>query len=248
MIRYLYLSTIIMFNSSVVQAVELAATLEWAGLQRYGFAVNGVVEPGVVSVGTKVKAGDVLAKLDVKPFNYRVNQYQSEVKKLDPVIFDAKLELDHAEELYERTVLSEVELQKIDGKYKALQAELEVVKAQLNKARWKAKRAVLKANDKMVVIKSDIVPGLIVSDENKSNVFIEMASAKKASAITLLTSDQKIRFRIGDMIKVIVDQQTIPAKINSIGMLPDKENKYSMSAVFYYSQTIEPGKLIKVSY
>lgn len=245
--RSIFLIVFLLVSQSLV-AVELDAKLGWAGHKRYGFVVNGVVEEILFGEGSRVMPGDVLAKLDVQPFNYKLKRCHASVKKLEPLIFDAKLELGQAEDLFERTVLSEVELQKIDGKYKALVAEQDMAKAKLQLAKWKAGRAILKSDSKAYVLGSSLVPGLIISDENKSDVYIELVAADKASATTWLSEELKTQLKSKDKIKVIVDERSIQAEIYSIAMRPDKNRQYKMIAVFDYHSVIVPDKVVKVSF
>ena len=232
----------------VSQAAEIDAKLGWAGYQKYGFAVNGVVDKVLVNVGEKVKQGDVLAMLAANPFNYRIKKCQAKSDKFTPLIFDEKLELDHAEELFERTVLSEVELQKIDGRYRVLIENQKEVKAECLLWQWRHKLLVLKAKESAYVLSSNVTAGMVISDENKSAVFVEMVSARQAIAFVGLTYKQKSQFNVGNELKVVVDQQEFPAKVQSIAMQPDKENKYKIVVSFYYSRIIEPGKSIKIKY
>lgn len=233
--------------STTVHSIELDASLGWAGQYRYGFVVNGVVDE-VISTGSKVKKSQSLANLDRQPFNYKLKQYQSSMKKFEPLVLDAKLEFDHASELFERTVLSEVELQKIKGKYHSLSAEQAVENAKLQIARWELKRAVLKSKEEAYVIYSSILPGMIISDENKSDAYIELASAGRASAIALLSMEQKRQLELQSKVEVEIDGEKIPASIHSITMQPDKNNQYQVVAVFKYAKVIEPGKKIKLNF
>ena len=231
-----------------LQAMELTAEMGWAGAQRYGFAVNGVVSDVAVFPGQKVSAGAVLARLDSRPLDYRVEHFQARVQQLEPAIFDARQELNRARELYERTVLSEVELQKIEGKYKALLAQQAAEKADLKLAQWQAGRAVLKASDDGLVLTSNILPGLVISDENRSLVYIELVSAHRASATALLTAQQRAQITQGASPHVIVGQQRIAAEIRSISLRADDQNLYRLLLEFPYMGPVEPGKNIKVKF
>lgn len=237
------------FNFHMVsQAVELEAKLDWADYQTYGFSVNGIVEKVLVNIGDKVKQGDILANLSAKPFKYKIQKCQAALKKFDPQIFDAKLELDQAEELFERTVLSEVELQKIDGKHKVLIEEQNTVRAECLLKKWHKKLSILKAIDSAYVLNLNINKGQVISDENKSAVFIELVSAKKASAIVWTSYTQKSQLNMGKELKIIVDKQEFSAKVTSIAIQPNKENMYKIVAEFYYTKMVEPGKAIKLVY
>lgn len=233
--------------SNVVHSTELDASLDWAGQYRYGFVVNGIVDE-VVSVGREVKKSQSLANLDRQPFNYKIKQYQAAVNKFEPLVLDAKIEFDHANELFERTVLSEVELQKIQGQYQSIVAEQAEENAKLQMAKWELKRAVLKSKEDAYVIFSNIFPGMIISDENKSDVYIELASTGKASAIALLSIEQKRQLKLDNAVEVEIDGGKISASIYSIAMRADKNNQYQLVAVFEYTKMIEPGRRLKLNF
>lgn len=238
---------VLLLLNTTAHSIELDASLAWAGQYRYGFVVNGVVDK-VISAGAKVKKSQSLANLDREPFNYKLKQSQALMNKIEPLVLDAKLEFDHANELFERTVLSEVELQKIKGKYQSLAAEKAVENAKLQAARWELKRAVLKSKEEAYVIYSNVLPGMIISDENKSDVYIELASVGRASAIALLSIEQKIQLKLESTVEVEIDGDKMPASIHSIAMQPDKNNLYQVVAVFNYARMIEPGKKLKLSF
>ncbi|MCW9046715.1 MAG: hypothetical protein OQK46_01445 [Gammaproteobacteria bacterium] len=229
-------------------AVELDAKLDWSGYQKYGFAVNGVIEKVTSDIGQEVKKGGVLANLIATPFKYRTQKCQATVKKFEPLVFDARLEFEQAEELFERTVLSEVELQKIDGRYKNLLEQQNEAKADCLLEQWDMKLSVLKASESIYIINTNMVSGMVISDENKSAVYIESVSSQKASAVAALSYAQKKQFSIGQELIVLIDQQEISAKVKSIDMSPNKENKYQVRAEFNYTNMVEPGKLIKLKY
>jgi len=231
-----------------ISAVELDAKLEWSGKHKYGFEVNGVVKVVPVDLGEKVKKGSVLASLNSEPFKYAIKKCQAAINTFDPLIFDAKLEFDQAEELFERTVLSEVELQKIDGQHKRLIEQQNEAKSDCLLSEWHMKQSVLKARESIYILNINITPGMVISDENKSTVYIESVSSKKASAIAVLSYEQKKQFSIGQELKVVIDLQEFPAKVKSIDMQSDKNNKYKVISEFYYTKVVEPGKLIKIKF
>jgi len=239
---------LMLFMSISVQATELEASLGWAGYQQYGFAVDGVVKKVNAKPGGKFKQGDVLAAMVAEPFNYNISACKAASAELDPQIFDAKIELDQAEELFERTVLSEIELQKIDGKYKVLLEKQKKADAECALSQWQKKLSVLKVKESSYVLSTGIRKGMVISEENRSTVYIEMVSAKKASATVYLSFAQKILLNSASEVKVIVDQQEFPAKVESIEMHADENNKYKLLAVFYFSKQVEQGKRIKLRF
>ena len=248
MCRYILLVLFLLGFSFSSQATEVEAVLGWAGQQKIGFPVTGVVEGKVFNVGAKVDLNDVLAKLNIQPFKYKINRCQAKINRLIPFVADAKLEKEHAQELYDRTVLSEVELQKAKDRYVAAVAGQMVEKQSCLLEKWNADHAQIKSSTSAYVIGSNVVSGMVISDENKADVYFELASSKQAVASAWLSSEQKSHLNIGDPINVSIDQQVIPASILSIQMYPNEKNKYRVDAIFYYMKTVEPGKIMKLKY
>ncbi|MCW8955844.1 MAG: biotin/lipoyl-binding protein, partial [Gammaproteobacteria bacterium] len=86
-------------------ADELVATLDWANPQLLAFPVLGVIEQVNAQPGERVKQGQQLARLDQQPFKIAINRYQASVEAIEPMIGDARREYQHAQELYDQTVL-----------------------------------------------------------------------------------------------------------------------------------------------
>jgi len=234
--------------SSVSMAEDIEARLAWTGIQKIGFPVSGVVEAVVAKVGAKVKKGDLLAKLDMVPFNYHLQSCKAKIEKIQPLVFDAKIELDQAEELFERTVLSEVELSKIDGVYKTLKSEETVLKTECKLTQWKADRAMLKAQSAAYVMASNIYPSMVISTENKSSAIIELVSATKASAVSFIGAQQLHKFKVGEQLTVVIDGQEISATVDSISLQANSTNQYRLEVVFYYAQMVESGKTVTLRF
>ena len=245
------LTGLLVFSPFII-ALELDATLNWAPYKHYSFVVNGIVSDPVIAVGSKVEKGELLAKLDRQPYRYRIKEHQSAVNKFKPQITDAKLELDHASELFDRTVLSEVELQKITGKYNALLAEQAIEKARLQLAQWELNHARLIAKEEAYVISSNIFPGMVISDENKSAAYIQLAPSNYASAIVRLSAEQRLQLNSGKpslfdgKVSVHIDGSVIEGNIGSMAMNPTADNHYPLIVLFKYSKLIHPGRKIKV--
>ena len=239
-----HLILLLILFSTVSMAEDIKARLDWADLQKVGFPVTGVVVSVDAKVGTRVNKGDVLAKLDAAPFSYNIQHCKAAIESIQPALFDAKIELDQAEELFERTVLSEVELAKIDGTYKTLKAEELMLKSACQLKQWQADRAVLKVQKTSYVQASNIYPGMIISAENKSTSIIELVSATKASAIAFISAQQIQQYKVADQLKVIIDGQEITAAVESISLRANAANQYRLEVLFYYAQMVEPGKAV----
>lgn len=90
-----------------------------------GVAVSGVVAEVLVSDGQRVNAGQLLLALDPRPFELKLAAARATVARLLPLRDERRRELERAEELYDRTVLSDVELQQARNAADAAEARYE---------------------------------------------------------------------------------------------------------------------------
>ncbi len=235
-------------SSAQLHAVEVEAKLGWADRQYYAFPVTGVVSALKVRVGDKVEKGQLLASLDSRPFQYRMQQCEARVKKAEPAVFDARLDLNHAEELFERSVLSEVELQRIDSRYKSLNAELDILRAECKVNRWEAQQASLTAREPSYVLSHTLVQGMVISTENQAQSRLELVSANEATATSWLSSQQKSQLKLSDKVEVDIDGQVFPAKVDSVELQANEAQLSRVVFVFYFKQPLQLGKTIKVRF
>lgn len=229
-------------------ASEFDATLHWADEQYYSFAVNGRVDRVLVAPGAKLAQGALLATLDKRPFDYAVSKCKAAINKIEPAIFDAKLELDQAEELYERTVLSEVELQKVEVIYKTLVAERAMAQAECELQQWQAEQAELKAREASYVVASNIYPGLVVSEENKSVAMMHLVSATKASALVYLDTARAMQYTVGQSVEVSMAGDTLSGRVQSIAMQADENGRHQLRVVFDYSKPLMIGAPLQLRF
>jgi len=227
-------------------ASELDATLHWAGEEYYSFSVNGRVDDVLVAPGEKLESGALLARLDKRPFDSAVKKCKAAINKIEPAIFDAKIELDQAEELYERTVLSEIELQKVEVIYKTLVAEREMAQAECELQQWQAEQAELKAREASYVVASNIYPGLVVSEENKSAAVMHLASATKASALAYVDIQSAMQYAVGQSVEVIIAGETLRGRVQSISMQGNEQGQHQLRVVFDYTRPLLIGSALKI--
>lgn len=234
--------------TTTVFASEIDATLYWADEEYYSFAVNGRVDRVLVAPGEKLEPGTLLAALDKRPFAYAVKKCKAAINKIEPAVFDAKIELDQADELYERTVLSETELQKIEVIYKTRVAERDMAQAECELQQWQAEQAELKAREASYVVASNIHPGLVVSEENKSAAVMHLASATKASALAYLDAKLAMQYAVGQPVEVIMAGETLSGRVQSITLQANEKGQYQLRVVFDYSKRLIVGTPLQLKF
>lgn len=234
--------------TTTVFASEIDATLYWADEQHYSFAVNGRVDRVLVAPGEKLVQGALLARLDKRPFDYAVSKCKAAINKIEPAVFDAKIELDQADELYERTVLSETELQKIEVIYKRLVAERDMAQAECELQQWQAEQAELKAREASYVVASNIHPEMVISEENKSAAVIQLASASRASALAYLDARLAMQYTVGQAVEVIMADETLRGRVQSIALQANEKGRYQLRVVFDYNKPLIVGTPLQLRF
>ena len=102
---------LLIVSSNTLMAEEYEGMLVWAQRVELGVLVNGVVKEVPVTEGQRVKKDQLLLKLNERVFVADVNHAEADLKKAQEILIEAKRELDRVEELYNRTVSSEHELE-----------------------------------------------------------------------------------------------------------------------------------------
>lgn len=107
--------------------------------------ISGVVKHVYVTAGKIVKKGDLLLEFDNTLIASNLSEAQANVKLAKLNRAEAKKELDRAEELYERTVLSEHDLQLAKVLYAKAEAQSSSAENKLVHAQWDVKHSKLYA-------------------------------------------------------------------------------------------------------
>ena len=169
-------------------------------------------------------------KWSVAPFQIQLKRLQARVDRITPLLFDAQRDFDQAQELFERTVLSEVELQKIESILKGLKADNDQATAELALAHWQHAHAQLNAPFKARVIKQLLQAGQVVSVENMSQIRIELVDDSLMQAVFTVMPEQVSEFQMGQKAVVEVASERYPAIVKS--MVYDVNGQYRISLEF----------------
>ncbi len=97
---------------------------------------SGVIKKIHVTEGQTVNKGDLLFEFDDRLINSNLEEAQANVRMASLKTSEAKKEVERSIELYERTVLSDYDLQQSKVKYREAQAELAQAKNRLVHVQW----------------------------------------------------------------------------------------------------------------
>jgi len=213
-------------------AFEVEGVLDWPEPSVKSFSVQGIVEKVAVHSGELVKKNQLLAQLDRSSLAAIIEKNKARVQQLDPLIFDARIEFNHAEELFERTVLSEVDLQKTQGVLKGLEAQQAVARADLKLAQIQFNEAQLNAPYDARLVRVDMLPGLVISDENMSSSQIILAQLGSMRAIISLQVEQAAKITLGQKAKLNINGDQFQGVVKSSMQQASASEQYILSVEF----------------
>ena len=99
-----------LFFVAPAPALELEAELGWERRLELSTPVSGPVASVRVAPGERVEAGDLLLELDQRLYQARLDQARAGLEQARQNREEGRRDLERAEELYDRTVLSDHDL------------------------------------------------------------------------------------------------------------------------------------------
>lgn len=152
-----------------VRHASLNATQEFSGEvrprieSRLGFRVAGKLVSREVELGQRVKAGQVLARLDPQDYRLATDAVQAQMGAAVTNRDLAAADFKRFKELREQNFISGAELERRDAALKAAQAQVDQAQAQLASQRNQGSYTTLVADAAGVVTAVEAEPGQVVS-------------------------------------------------------------------------------------
>jgi RND family efflux transporter MFP subunit len=197
--------------------------------------LDGAVTHVHARPGDRVSKGTKLVELNPVPMDIRIKRFQAEVAARKPVLSDAKREFEHAQSLYEQTVLSDVELQRARHAYEKASAELAASGAQLEYALWQKDMASAAAPWDAWVVQRNVEPGQMLVAEQRSRPLLVLAKAGLMAASAVLPLSVVQVLQSGQAATVLIGDQQYTATVVSLGMAPEdgiKQGSYRVVVEF----------------
>ncbi|MEW6445312.1 MAG: efflux RND transporter periplasmic adaptor subunit [Pseudomonadota bacterium] len=191
--------------ASSASAGEFPAVLSWADRSALSLPVSGQVKQVHVRAGQEVTAGAPLVSLDTRILEARLGEARAAVQSLERQRAEAEREAKRADELYARTVLSNVELEKahidrqrVEGQYQQARARLQVADVERGYGQ-------LKAPFEARVLEVKVAAGEAISAAMQAPSLVEVARADSIDAVAILRADQMQGLTLGGKVEVDVD-------------------------------------------
>ena len=201
-------------------AAQFDATLHWSTRVEIGTPVAGVVKTVLVDAGQQVRKSDKLLQLDDKVFKARVDSATTHLRSQEEHYQEAKREMERAEELYARTVLSDHDLQVAKNNHVTALAERDKARYQLVKARYDLEYSTLRAPFDAVVLQNRAQPGMVVSAELTPQTLLVLVQAEQMLARVAVDEAALAGLKPGQDATVTVNGTSYEGTIKVIGLEP----------------------------
>jgi RND family efflux transporter MFP subunit len=229
------------------EAAEVDAQVQWSRRTELSMPVSGVVASVPVNAGERVTKGQLLLALEDTPFRGAVQEAEAQLARRNIARDEAARDAKQAQELYERTVLSTVELENAKMKLARAEAGSKEAAALLDRARYRLRVSALRAPFDAVVLSRHVEPGQSVAAEFAPPVLLVIAATGEYLAQGRVSAERIAGLTVGQALSVIVDGKTYPARLKALAHEPaGGKEPYLLEALFSTPQPLRAGQAARI--
>ncbi len=203
--------------ATAASAVELTGKTEFNQVLNLTSSISSRVVSINVSPGQRVRAGDVLLRLDTTLFDADVALAEARIGTLEPVLQDMSTELEKAQELFDRDSLALVELQRAEQNYAIAQARLDAARAGLVKAQHLLAQAQLRAPADATVLALETYVGQFVNILSGNPVLIRLGADRPMLVRTLLPFELSGKIGVGHKAQIRYGERRFNGRVVEVG-------------------------------
>jgi RND family efflux transporter MFP subunit len=203
--------------AATVNAAEFPAALAWSETIILSTPLSGIVSHVSAKVGDRVKKGQLLAALDSRPYKAQLKRAKAQVQHSRSRFKDAEREYQRAQELFDRTVLSQTELQSSEVGFTTQQATYQRAEADLSLAKLNLEYSQIRAPFAGLVIENNSQVGEVVINKLKVTPMIRLALTNQIIASAWISFSVATTLEVGMDISILASGKKYPAIIHSLG-------------------------------
>ncbi|SCZ62870.1 efflux RND transporter periplasmic adaptor subunit [Thiohalomonas denitrificans] len=228
------LGVALMMAAAQAMAESFEGQLRWLQRVELSTLVSGVVEQVAVAPGDRVAKGDLLVQLDQGALRAGFNQAEAELAFQQAALEEAERELERTQELYDRTLLSDHDLELARINAVRSKAAYQRAQAQLADARERLRYSAVRAPFDGVVLRRNVEPGQIVVTRLQSVPLVTMAGTGELLARMEAGAEQLAGIEAAEEIRVRVGDRQYRGEIYHIGVEPVAAggDRYPVDVVF----------------
>jgi macrolide-specific efflux system membrane fusion protein len=201
------------YRTASVQRRDIRSTVLATGVIRpmvgaevqVGSRVSGILQTLNVSIGDRVQAGQVLARLDPTEFQARLDQVNAALETAEVEERFAQIDLNRARELREQTVISQSELDAAERKSQVASANLSQARANARSAEIQLDYTVIRAPVSGVVASVSTQVGETVAASFASPTFVTIIDLDRLEIWAYVDETDIGRVEVGQAAVFTVD-------------------------------------------
>lgn len=218
------------------QALDLDGRLAWGQRVELGTLVSGVVSEVAVRPGEAVAKGSTLLRLDDRGFRAALSGARGSLARAESQLDEARREDERAQELYDRTLLSDHERQVaqialVDAESDAVEARTALIQAQLD-----LERSQIKAPFDARVLAVNAAVGQAVITTLQSQPLVVLADSQAMLAEGEIAASQLGALQAGQGAQVGLAGEWLDGRIYDISLEPvaqsERESVYRIRVMF----------------
>lgn len=243
-------TVLILLAPTMLWAAEYEAVVDWNRKSKLSTPVSGVVAKVHVQPGNRAKQGDVLLQLDNAVIKANVEQAKAALQRSERLYQEAQRELERHQELYDRTVLSDHELEVAHIAFEQANAELKSAQAALAQAEFDFRHSEIRAPFDGIVVQRFVNEGETIASQDTPPVLIEFAEVGIMIAQFHVKGEQLSRFKNGKKASVNVGGAAYAGQVVAVGFEPvsKSSNKYLVKVSFdTKGKILRAGRAAKVN-
>ncbi len=218
--------------SSAVAAETLDARLQWLQRVALGTPVSGVIAEVAAVPGLRVQKGGVLLRLDTRPLQARVSGLEAERSARVADRDEARRERDRTQELYERTLLADHDLELAKIALASAEAAFKTTEARLTQARWELEHSQIRAPFDAWVVRRNAEPGQTVISNLQAKPLVVVARAGVMLARAEVDAGRVASLTPGQAVSVSVAGQSYRGRLQRIALEPGDDGRYAVDVRF----------------
>ena len=228
-------------------AADVEALVQWSRRTELTTPVSGVVASVAVNAGERAAKGQLLLTLDDAPFRAAVQEAEAQLARRKSERDEAARDAKQAQELYDRTVLSTVELENTKMKLARADAGYKEASAALDRARYRLRVSALRAPFDAVVLSRQAEPGQSVAAELKPPVLLVIAAAGEYLAQARVAAERVAGLKVGQAVSVVAGGKNYAAKIRALAHEPaGGKEPYVIEALFTAAEPLHAGQPARI--
>ena len=190
------------------------------------FESGGKIAELHVDLGDKVKAGDIIAELDAKPFKLKVDAAQANLARAKAVFQDRRQEYERQKKLFEGNWVSQAKVDAVLASFEAAKSEVRAVASQLKLAERDLEMAVIRAPFDGAISRKN---ANAFQEVAAGQTIVQLSGETELEIVTTVPPSLVNKLKVGMTMRVSfpsLPENSVEAEIREIGSRAQEANSF----------------------